>query len=295
MIDGILTEQNNLNTAEIDLQSAYEIARLINQEDKKVALAVETQLQSIGTAIESIAQSFLNGGRMAYFGAGTSGRLGVLDASECWPTFGVARDMVCGFVAGGNRALRRSVEAAEDNQEAALADLKAFEPKSGDVVVAISASGNPVYTLTVLKKAKEIGCVTIGVTCNPVAKFNAFADIVICVPVGAEVLTGSSRMKAGTAQKMVLNMLSTGAMIRIGKTYKNYMIDVRLKNKKLMQRGCRIVAEVCKITPEQAAVYLKKSGKSVKLACVMASKKCSRKEAEQLLADAGGILRKVIG
>ena len=291
----ILTEQSNPDTAGIDLMSSYQIAQAINREDKKVAMAVETQLKPIGEAIEAIAQSFSNGGRLAYFGAGTSGRLGVLDASECWPTFGVEHGMVCGFIAGGDKALRYSVEAAEDSEKAAWDDIDAFKPNPGDVIVAISASGNPNYTLAALQKAKENQCVTIALTCNPEAKFKTFADIFICVLVGAEALTGSSRMKAGTAQKMVLNMLSTGAMIRIGKTYKNYMIDVRLKNEKLIDRGSRIVAEICKINPEEAACYIKKSGKSVKKACVMAVKKCSRKKAEELLANAGGILRKVIG
>lgn len=290
----IITEQSNPDTSNIDLMSSYEIAKAINREDKKVALAVETQLKQIGEAIEAIARSFLNGGRLAYFGAGTSGRLGVLDASECWPTFGVEHDMVSGFIAGGDKALRCSIENAEDNPEFGRDDLEAFKPHPGDVVVGLSVSGNPQYVLSVLQRSKENGCVTIGITCNPEAKIKAFSDIFICIPVGPEVVTGSSRMKAGTAQKMVLNMLSTGAMIRIGKTYKNYMIDVRMLNEKLIKRGRRFVMEICGVGEEEATRLLEQSGNCVKTACVMAVKKCGRKKAEELLAESGGILRKVI-
>ena len=290
----IVTEQNNPDTSHIDLMSSYEIAKAINREDKKVALAVETQLKQIGEAIEAIARSFLNGGRLAYFGAGTSGRLGVLDASECWPTFGVEHDMVSGFIAGGDKALRYSIENAEDNPEFGRDDLEAFNPHPGDVVVGLSVSGNPQYVLSVLQKSKEKGCVTIGITCNHEAKLKEFSDIFICIPVGPEAVTGSSRMKAGTAQKMVLNMLSTGAMIRIGKTYKNYMIDVRMLNEKLIKRGRRFVMEICSIGEEEAAKLLEQSGNRVKTACVMAVKKCGREKAEELLAESGGILRKVI-
>lgn len=291
----ILTEQSNPDTAEIDLMSSYQIAQAINREDKKVAMAVETQLKPIGEAIEAIAQSFLNGGRLAYFGAGTSGRLGVLDASECWPTFGVEHNMVSGFIAGGDEALRYSIENSEDNPDFGVGDLDAFNPQKGDVVVGLSVSGNPRYVLAVLQQAKKKGCVTVGITCNPGAKLKEFSDIFICPVVGQEVVTGSSRMKAGTAQKMVLNMLSTGAMIRIGKTYKNYMIDVRMLNEKLIKRGRRFVAEICKIDEKEAALVLEQAKNRVKTACVMVIKKCSREDAECLLNNAGGILRKVIG
>ncbi len=290
----ILTEQSNPQTENIDLMSSYEIAKAINNEDKKVAFAVETQLEAIGKAIEVIAQSFLNGGRLAYFGAGTSGRLGVLDASECWPTFGVEYGMVSGFIAGGDKALRFSVEEAEDSPDLARQDMEVFQPCPGDVIVGLSVSGNPRYVLEVLNQARQKGCVTVGITCNPDAKLKMFSDIFICPEVGAEVLSGSSRMKAGTAQKMILNMLSTGAMIRIGKTYENYMVDVRMLNEKLMERGRRFVAEICGVGNEEAAQVLENAG-SVKTACVMIVEKCSRKEAEQKLTTAGGILRKVIG
>lgn len=289
-----LTERRNPLTTDIDLMDSYQIAQAINNEDKKVALAIEKVLPQIGKAIELIAQAFANGGRLAYFGAGTSGRLGVLDASECWPTFGVETGMVCGFIAGGDRALRFSIENSEDSAELALADLKTFAPTPRDIVVGISASGNPRYVLTILEKAQQLGCQTIGISSNPEAKLQKYSDIFINPVVGEEAITGSSRMKSGTAQKMVLNMLSTGSMIRIGKTYQNYMIDVRMVNEKLIDRGCRFVSEIAQISYEQAQKYLELSGMNVKNACVMAIKQCAKADAEQLLQQAGGILRKVI-
>lgn len=290
----ILTERSNPQTENIDLMDAYEIVKTINNEDKKVAFAVEQQLGNIAKAVEVMAQSFLNGGRTAYFGAGTSGRLCVLDASECWPTFSLPDTKLLGFIAGGDKALRHSVEKAEDKASLGLKDVKKFGPEAGDVAIGVSASGNARYVITALEKARCSGCTTIGITSNPAAQLKPFCDIFICTEVGAEVITGSSRMKSGTAQKMVLNMLSTGSMIRIGKTYKNYMIDVRLVNKKLVDRGARIVSEVCNISYNTAVRYLQESQNQVKAACVMAVKQCSLTEAENLLAQAGGILRKVI-
>lgn len=294
MADISLTEKSNPATTDIDLMDSFHIAQAINNEDKKVALAIEKVLPEIGRAIEMIAEAFQKGGRLAYFGAGTSGRLGVLDASECWPTFGVEHGMVWGFIAGGDKALRLSVEAAEDSSEFGLSDLSAFAPTPNDVIVGISAGGNPQYVLAILEGAKKAGCRTIGISSNPEAKLKPLCDIFINPIVGEEVLTGSSRLKSGTAQKMILNMLSTGAMIRIGKTYKNYMIDVRMVNEKLLDRGCRFVSEIAKISYDEAQKYIEQSGKNVKTACVMAIKKCSKTEAEQQLASAKGILRKVI-
>lgn len=294
MADISLTEKSNPATTDIDLMDSFHIAQAINNEDKKVALAIEKVLPEIGRAIEMIAEAFQKGGRLAYFGAGTSGRLGVLDASECWPTFGVEHGMVSGFIAGGDKALRLSVEAAEDSSEFGLSDLSAFAPTPNDVIVGISAGGNPQYVLAILEEAKKAGCRTIGISSNPKAKLKPLCDIFINPIVGEEVLTGSSRLKSGTAQKMILNMLSTGAMIRIGKTYKNYMIDVRMVNEKLLDRGCRFVSEIAKISYDEAQKYIEQSGKNVKTACVMAIKKCSKTEAEQQLAAVKGILRKVI-
>ena len=289
-----LTEKRNPNTTDIDLMDAETIVRAINNEDKKVALAVEKTIPQIGKAVELIAQAFLHGGRLAYFGAGTSGRLGVLDASECWPTFGVEHGMVCGFIAGGDKALRFSVENAEDSTELGLQDLNTFAPTPCDIVVGISAGGGPRYVLTILEEAQKRGCKTIGISSNPEAELQKFSDIFINPVVGEEALTGSSRMKSGTAQKMILNMLSTGAMIRIGKTYENYMIDLRMVNQKLIDRGCRIVAEISGLPYTQAMSYIEQSGRNVKTACVMAVKNCSRDQAETLLSTAGGILRKVL-
>lgn len=289
-----LTEKRNPATANIDLMDSTEIARTLNNEDKKVALAVEKTLPEIGQAIETIAQAFQKGGRLAYFGAGTSGRLGVLDASECRPTFGVDESMVCGYIAGGDRALRHPVENAEDSAELGLNDLRHFNPSPDDVIVGISANGGPRYVLAVLEQAQKTGCKTIGISSNPEAKLKAFSDIFINPVVGEEPVTGSSRMKSGTAQKMILNMLSTGAMIRIGKTYQNYMIDVQMTNEKLVKRGRRIVSEIAGITEDEAEKYIDLSGNNVKTACVMAIKKIGREQAENRLRQAGGILRRVI-
>ena len=288
-----LTEKRNKATENIDLMNSFEIAQAINNEDKKVAIAIEKVLPQIGEAIELVAQAFLKGGRLAYFGAGTSGRLGVLDASECWPTFGVEHGMVCGYIAGGDRALRFSIENSEDKAEFGLDDLNSFNPNENDVIVGISAGGGPRYVLTVLEEAQKRGCKTVGISSNPEAKLQAFSDIFINPVVGEEAITGSSRMKSGTAQKMILNMISTGAMVRIGKTYQNYMIDVRMVNKKLIDRGCRFVSEIANVSYDEAYKYIQACGK-VKVACVMAIKKCSVEEAEKLLEQVNGVLRKVI-
>ncbi len=289
-----LTERRNPDTVNIDLMDSEEIARAINNEDKKVAQAIEKTLPEVGRAIELIASSFQKGGRLAYFGAGTSGRLGVLDASECRPTFGVDESMVCGFIAGGETALRHPVENAEDSAELGLKDLQNFNPNPNDVIVGISASGSPRYVLSAMQQAQKLGCQTIGISSNPEAQLKFCSNIFINPIVGEEAITGSSRMKSGTAQKMILNMLTTGAMIRIGKTYENYMIDVQMTNEKLVNRGKRIVSEIAHISEENAANYLQAANNRVKTACVMAIKKASREEAEALLCQAGGILRKVI-
>ena len=289
-----LTETQNPATENIDLMDSLSIAQTINKEDQKVALAVEQTLPQIAQAIELISQSFLQGGRLCYFGAGTSGRLGVLDASECWPTFGVSHDMVQGFIAGGDQALRYSIENAEDNAQLGLEDITHFAPTPKDVVVAISSCGTPKYLIAVLQEAKKQGAHTISISCNPDAPIKDISDIFINPIVGPEAITGSSRLKAGTAQKMVLNMLSTGAMIRIGKVYKNYMIDLRLVNEKLRKRGIRFVCEIADCTPSQAEDYLAQANNEVKTACVIAIKQCSAEDARKLLAQERGILRRII-
>lgn len=290
----ILTETANPKTCDIDLVSTSKLITLIHNEDKLVTLAIKKAIPDIAKAVDMIADSFLKGGRLAYFGAGTSGRLGVLDASECWPTFSAPESMVSGFIAGGDYALRHSVEGAEDDIKEAEKHLAQFNPTKNDVVVGISASGNPLYVLTILKKAHQKGAKTIGITSNPEAKLISLSDIAIVTPVGPEALTGSSRMKSGTAQKMVLNMLSTASMIKIGKTYGNYMIDVQPVCQKLIKRANHIIASICDISLKTADTYRIKSGNKVKTACVMYLKQCTREEAEQLLAKNHGILRKVI-
>lgn len=288
-----ITEKHNPDTENIDLKSGAEIARLINAEDKKVALAVEKELKIIGKAIDEIALRLRKGGRIAYFGAGTSGRIGILDASEIPPTFGAKSTMFQAFIAGGNKAVRKAVENSEDSAEFAADDMAKFGPKKNDVIVAISASGNPQYVVEALKIGKQKGLLTIAVSSNPEAKMRLFADIFINPIVGAEAVTGSSRMKAGTAQKMVLNMLSTGAMIKIGKTYKNYMIDLQISNTKLRERAIRFVTEITGTNKKTAENVLSKC-KSVKVACVMIAKRCTVVQARKLLAENNGILRKVL-
>ena len=290
----ILTEERNNASASIDLASTDEIVRIINDEDKKVALAVEKCLPEIAKAVDLIAESFSKGGRLAYFGAGTSGRLGVLDASECWPTFSARDGMVGGYIAGGDFALKNSIEGAEDDEKEALKHIKDFNPSENDVVVGISASGNPKYVLKVLNESQKRGAKTIGLTSNPKSKLKKYSDICITTVVGAEVITGSSRMKSGTAQKMVLNMLSTASMIKIGKTYGNYMIDVQPVCSKLIDRANRIISSICEISIEKADEYRIKADNNVKIACVMYKKGCSKDDAKQMLDNHKGILRKVI-
>jgi len=244
MKETILTEKQNPATKNIDMASSREIAELINNEDKKVAFEVEKEIDNIAKAIDKIAESFLTGGRLLYFGAGTSGRLGVLDASECPPTFGVSAGMVMGYIAGGDFALRHAVEGAEDSHEKGIDDLTNSGASKNDIVVGISAGGNAKYILSILEKAQKTGILTIGIACNKQAKMKDYCDIFIAPEVGEEAITGSTRMKSGTAQKMILNMLTTGAMIKIGKTYKNYMIDLQPTNEKLINRSVRIISEI---------------------------------------------------
>lgn len=288
-----ITESANPATADIDLKNGAEIAKLINDEDKKVAEAVSEVLPQIGEAIDKIADSLRRGGRMAYFGSGTSGRLGILDSSEMPPTYGISPELIQAYISGGEKAIRQAVENAEDSADLAVADMQKFNPQKGDVVVAISASGNPQYGLKVLELARQKGCLTIAVTSNPEAKFKQFADIFINPLLGAEAVTGSSRMKSGTAQKMILNMLSSGAMIKLGKTYHNYMIDLEITNQKLQQRAVRFVREICGVDEKTAAEVLA-AAKNVKTACVMIKKNCSKEQAQKLLEENGGILRRVI-
>ncbi len=287
-----ITEYRNENTKDIDLLPTLEMVRKMNNEDKLVALAVEDASEDIAEAIDMIAKQFLKGGRLIYFGAGTSGRLGILDASECPPTFSVPSDMVQGIIAGGDIALRSSVEGAEDNFEAGKEDASIL--KENDVAVVISASGNPKYLLGVLEKADEINCKTIGITCNSKGRIAEEAGHVICVEVGPEVIAGSSRLKAGTAQKMILNMLTTGSMIKIGKTYENFMIDLQAVNEKLKDRAIRIVAQITGAQHSDALSSLLKCNWEIKTAIVMIETGADVETARLELKKHGGVLRKLL-
>ncbi len=289
----IITEKSNPNTVNIDCASSFEIAQMINNEDLKVAQKINENLEPIAKAIDVISENFLNGGRLFYFGAGTSGRLGVLDASECPPTFSSAPNMVQGIIAGGDKALRFAIEGAEDSVELAKEDFEKIQATKNDTIVSISASGNANYVIEVLKLAREIGAKTIAVTCNSNAKMSEFADINICIETGAEAITGSTRMKAGTAQKMVLNMLTTGAMVKIGKVYKNLMIDVKPTNIKLKDRAARIVSEIAQVEKEVAINVLEANGYNLKEAVLQIKYGKTFEEAHELLKEHNGILRKV--
>ncbi len=288
----IITEYRNENTKDIDILPTIEIVRKMNEEDKLVALAVEEEQEHIAQAIDLIAKQFLKGGRLIYFGAGTSGRLGILDASECPPTFSVPHDMVQGFISGGDRAIRHSVEGAEDNPDLGYEDAKILNEK--DVAVVISASGNPKYLMGVLKRAEEVNCKTIGVTCNSKGRIAEEAGLVICAEVGPEVIAGSSRLKAGTAQKMILNMLSTGAMIKIGKTYENFMIDLQPVNEKLKDRAIRIVAQIANVSHSEALATLMKSNWEIKTAIISIMMNLDINQARLELKKYGGVLRKLL-
>ena len=288
----IITEFRNENTKDIDLVSTVEMVKKMNDEDKIVALAVEDESEHIASAIDLIATQFLKGGRLFYFGAGTSGRLGVLDASECPPTFSVPQGIVTGVIAGGESAIRHAIEGAEDDFEAGFEDAKALRPS--DVAVLISASGNPKYLLGVLQYCEENNVKTVGVTCNAQGKIAQESGIAICVEVGPEVVAGSSRLKAGTAQKMVLNMLSTGAMIKIGKTYENFMIDLKASNEKLKDRAIGIVSQIAEVSDADALASLLKCSWEIKPSIVSLKKGVDYAEAKELLEKVHGILRRVI-
>ncbi|EQA14172.1 N-acetylmuramic acid 6-phosphate etherase [Glaesserella parasuis 174] len=284
----LITEQRNPNSMQIDTLSAYEIVQIINNEDKQVPLVIEKVLPQIAQAVEKIVEAFQQGGRLVYIGAGTSGRLGVLDASECPPTFGVSPEMVKGIIAGGERALRHSIEGAEDNKEAGKQDLQAVEFSQKDVLVGIAASGRTPYVLGALAYAKQLGATTVSIASNPNSAMSQIADIVIDTVVGAEVLTGSSRMKSGTAQKLVLNMLTTASMILIGKCYQNLMVDVQASNQKLVARAIRIVMQATECSREIAETTLVLAENNAKLAIMMILADLDKDGAEQLLSQQQG-------
>ena len=288
----VITEFRNENTKDIDILSTVEMVRKMNEEDRLVALAVSEEIEHIAAAIDVISKQFLKGGKLFYFGAGTSGRLGILDASECQPTFSVPSDMVQGIMAGGDSAFKIAVEGAEDNYELGYEDGKVLS--EDDVAVVISASGNPKYLLGVLARADEVNCRTIAITCNSKGRIAEEAGLVICAEVGPEVIAGSSRLKAGTAQKMILNMLSTGSMIKIGKTYENFMIDLKATNEKLKDRAIRIVAQIAEVSHSEALGALLKCDWEIKTAIVSIVMKYDIEQARLELKKRGGVLRKIL-
>lgn len=293
-ISKLPTEQRNSNTTNIDRVSTLEMMRLINDEDKKVAFAVERELESIAKAVDAVYESLSSGGRLIYCGCGTSGRLGVLDAAECPPTYSADPGMVVGVMAGGESAMFRAAEGAEDNAGAGREYMKQIRLDARDIVVGIAASGRTPYVLGAMAYAREIGAKTVALTCNKASEMNAAADIPIGVETGPEVITGSTRMKCGTAEKMVLNMLSTGAMIRLGKVYSNLMVDVRPTNEKLVCRAISIVATAADVDEELARQTLEQCGLSVKTAIVMLLRGMGAEEAGNLLNKNNGVIARAL-
>jgi len=289
-----VTEETNANTKDIDRRSTLEIVTLVNQEDKTVAEAVSRVLDRVAEAVDLIVGRLASGGRLIYVGTGTSGRLGVLDASECPPTFGVSRDLVRGIIAGGYEALHRSVEAAEDDPEQAVRDLSSLDVSAQDAVVGISASGNTPYTLGAVAYANKLGAATVSITCNPDSRMAETALISIAPVVGPEVIAGSSRMKAGTAQKMILNMLSTATMIKLGLVYSNLMSNLRATNDKLRRRARAILADEAGIGGDEAAQIFEAAAEDLRVALLMARSNLSCEDAARLLESHKGSVRRAL-
>ena len=290
------TEQRNARTQRIDIASSLDIVDLMNAEDARVAEIVHGEREKIARAIDLLVTAFKTGGRLFYVGAGTSGRLGVLDAAECPPTFGVPPSMVTGVIAGGYSALVKSAEGAEDDVNAGAADVDTAGVTNRDVVVGIAASGTTPYVRVALSRAQTVGAKTVLLTCGtPPKALSETCDVIINPVTGPEVLTGSTRLKAGTATKLVLNTLTTGAMIRLGKVYGNLMVDLVALSQKLHDRGERIVMEVCGVGRAEARAALERADGSVKLAIVMVRKRADKNEAKRMLEGAGGFVRPVIG
>ena len=289
-----ITEQADPATATIDTLSAAEIVALINQEDKQPVQAVERELPNIARAVDAAVAGLRAGGRLLYFGAGTSGRLGVLDASEIPPTYGASPELVQGFIAGGDVSLRKSTEGAEDDQAAGRALIEELDVGEHDVVVGIAASGTTPWVLGVIEAAQARNAATVGISCNPESALAGQADIAITPVVGPEVIAGSSRMKAGTAQKLVLNMLSTAAMVRLGKVYGNLMVDVQPGNVKLRGRAARILQQAAGVDEASAVAALERSGYEVKPALVMLLAGVDADEARARLTAADGFVRDAI-
>jgi len=288
MLETFTTERRNERSMNIDQAGTREILQIINEEDKTVPLAVERELDHIAALVDDIVASFRKGGKLVYIGAGTSGRLGVLDASECPPTYGTAPSMVQGLIAGGSEALVRSIEGAEDDHQGGVRDLQAIGFGPDDVLVGITASGQAPYVLGAMSWAKDQGAVVAAISCNEGSKTFQYAKHSIHLDVGPEVVTGSTRMKAGTAQKLVLNMLTTASMIRYGKVYRNLMVDLTPVNRKLIERSKRLVRQATGCSKEEAVRAFEESGRKPKIAIIMVLLKVDRAEAEQLEMKGGG-------
>jgi N-acetylmuramic acid 6-phosphate etherase len=293
-LSGLVTEQRNPRSRNLDRLSTIQILRLMNAEDRRVPAAVGREIPHIARAVDLIVERVARGGRLFYVGAGTSGRLGVLDATECPPTFGTPRTLVQGIIAGGRRALVRSVEGAEDDPTAAQAALRKKRLTADDIVVGIMASRRTPYAVGGLEYGRKVGAATIAVTANPAGGTTLRCDVIIAPRVGPEVLTGSTRLKAGTAQKLVLNMLTTAAMVRTGKVYENLMVDLRTASRKLEERTKRVFMNVTGASYEETGRWLKRAGGSLKVAIVMRRAKVTRAEAERRLKEAEGWVREAI-
>lgn len=288
------TETRNTKSMNLDLMSIREMLTLLNEEDKTVPYAVEKVIPEIEEAVKIVIEAFKNGGRLIYVGAGTSGRLGVLDAVECPPTFGVDFNKVIGLIAGGEKAFVKAQEGAEDSKELAVEELKGVNLTKDDILCAIAASGRTPHAIGGLEYAKSLGCKTIAIACNKNSKIGEVADIKIEVEVGPEVLTGSTRLKAGTAQKLILNMISTTAMTGLGKVYENLMVDLKITNLKLLERAKKNIIEITGCSYELASETLEKADRNVKTAIMMILLNCSKKEALEKLDNASGFIRKAL-
>lgn len=293
-LEGLTTEARNEATKKIDQVSTLEMVTLINQEDQKVAQAIEKVLPQIAAAIDAAAERFKKGGRLIYCGAGTSGRLGALDAIELTPTYSVSPERAFGILAGGEKAMYQAIEGAEDLKELAIEDLTQHQLTARDVVIAIAASGRTPYAVSAIEYGKKVGALTISVTCNNQSPMNQLAEIGIAPIVGPEVITGSTRMKAGSAQKMVLNMFSTGIMVKVGNIYQNLMVNVQPTNEKLIQRATNIIKEAAEIEESQAKEYLEAAQLEVAPAIVMAKAHVDFQKAKQLLAEHDGRISEVL-
>lgn len=293
-LEGLTTEARNEATKKIDQVSTLEMVTLINQEDQKVAQAIEKVLPQIAAAIDAAAERFKKGGRLIYCGAGTSGRLGALDAIELTPTYSVSPERAFGILAGGEKAMYQAIEGAEDSKELAIEDLTQHQLTARDVVIAIAASGRTPYSVSAIEYGKKVGALTISVTCNNQSPMNQLAEIGIAPIVGPEVITGSTRMKAGSAQKMVLNMFSTGIMVKVGNIYQNLMVNVQPTNEKLIQRATNIIKEAAEIEESQAKEYLEAAQLEVAPAIVMAKAHVDFQKAKQLLAEHDGRISEVL-